>query len=132
MWQADLDGVRPARGGGPGRRQAPGPLRLPAGPLADVADLRPAGALDPARVPVGRALRRAPLGLADARARFCSSRSFTILRISALGIGVTDQSLQQILLNPVLGKILVLVSIILFLQWRPQGLFVTKSRSLES
>ena len=52
--------------------------------------------------------------------------------ISALGIGVTDQSLQQILLNPVLGKILVLAAIILFLQWRPQGLFVTKSRSLES
>lgn len=52
--------------------------------------------------------------------------------ISALGIGVIDQSLQQILLNPVLGKILVLVGIILFLQWRPAGIFVTKSRSLES
>ncbi len=51
--------------------------------------------------------------------------------VSALGIGVVDQSLQQILLNPVLGKILVLVGIILFLQWRPAGLFVTKSRSLE-
>ena len=52
--------------------------------------------------------------------------------ISALAIGVTDQSLQQVLGNPVLGKILVLVAIILFLQWRPAGLFVTKSRSLES
>ncbi len=52
--------------------------------------------------------------------------------ISAVGIGLIDQSLQQILLNPVLGKILVLVGIILFLQWRPAGLFVTKSRSLES
>jgi urea transport system permease protein len=51
--------------------------------------------------------------------------------ISALGIGVIDQSLQQILLNPVLGKILVLLGIILFLQWRPAGIFVTKSRSLE-
>lgn len=51
--------------------------------------------------------------------------------LSALGIGLLDQSLQQILLNPVLGKILVLASIILFLQWRPAGLFVTKSRSLE-
>ncbi|MHA3773603.1 urea ABC transporter permease subunit UrtB [Verrucomicrobiota bacterium sgz303538] len=51
--------------------------------------------------------------------------------ISALGIGVVDQSLQQILLNPVLGKILVLAAIILFLQWRPAGLFTTKSRSLE-
>ncbi len=52
--------------------------------------------------------------------------------ISALAIGVTDQSLQQALGNPVLGKILVLLAIILFLQWRPAGLFVTKSRSLES
>jgi urea transport system permease protein len=52
--------------------------------------------------------------------------------ISAVGIGVTDQSLQQLLGNPVLGKILVLGTIILFLQWKPAGLFVTKSRSLES
>jgi urea transport system permease protein len=51
--------------------------------------------------------------------------------ISAFGIGLTDQALQQILLNPVLGKILVLVAIILFLQWRPAGLFVTRTRSLE-
>ncbi len=51
--------------------------------------------------------------------------------ISAFGIGLTDQSLQQILLNPVLGKIIVLLAIILFLQWRPAGLFVTRSRSLD-
>ena len=51
--------------------------------------------------------------------------------VSALGIGVTDQSLQQVLGNPVLGKILVLGAIILFLQWRPAGLFVTRSRNLE-
>ena len=54
-----------------------------------------------------------------------------LTRISALGIGVVDQSLQQILANPVLGKILVLVGIILFLQWKPSGLFVTRSRSLD-
>ncbi len=52
--------------------------------------------------------------------------------VSALGIGILDQALQQILLNPVLGKVLVLGLIILFLQWRPAGIFVTKSRSLES
>jgi urea transport system permease protein len=52
--------------------------------------------------------------------------------ISALGIGMLNQSLQQILGNPVLGKILVLGAIILFLQWRPAGIFVTRSRSLES
>ena len=51
--------------------------------------------------------------------------------VSALGIGITDQGLQQILGNPVLGKILVLCAIILFLQWRPAGLFVTRSRNLE-
>jgi urea transport system permease protein len=52
--------------------------------------------------------------------------------ISALGIGTTDQILQTLLRNPVIGKVLVLVGIILFLQWRPQGLFVTRSRGLES
>ena len=51
--------------------------------------------------------------------------------ISALGIGVADQTLQQYLGNPVTGKILVLAAIILFLQWRPAGLFVTRSRSLD-
>jgi len=51
--------------------------------------------------------------------------------ISAFSIGLTDQALQQILLDPVIGKILVLLAIILFLQWRPAGLFVTRSRSLE-
>ena len=51
--------------------------------------------------------------------------------VSALGIGLADQSLQQILLNPVLGKILVLLAIILFLQWRPTGLFAPRSRNLD-
>jgi urea transport system permease protein len=51
--------------------------------------------------------------------------------ISALGIGLADQTLQQYLGNPVTGKILVLGAIILFLQWRPAGLFVTRSRSLD-
>ncbi|HVU16721.1 MAG TPA: urea ABC transporter permease subunit UrtB [Candidatus Didemnitutus sp.] len=51
--------------------------------------------------------------------------------VSAVGIGLADQSLQQILLNPVLGKILVLAAIILFLQWRPTGLFAARSRSLD-
>jgi urea transport system permease protein len=51
--------------------------------------------------------------------------------ISAFGIGMADQSLQQYLGNPVIGKILVLGAIILFLQWRPAGIFVTRSRSLD-
>jgi urea transport system permease protein len=52
--------------------------------------------------------------------------------LSALGIGMANQSLEQYLGNSVLGKIIVLGAIILFLQWKPAGLFTTKSRSLES
>ena len=52
--------------------------------------------------------------------------------LSALTIGMVDQSLQQILLNPVLGKIVVLGAIILFLQWRPSGLFVASNRALNA
>jgi urea transport system permease protein len=73
--------------------------------------------------------------------------------LSAFGIGGIDQVLQQYLpyVAPgltwvpgigsflqnlaqdaaVFGKILVLAGIILFLQWKPAGLFVTRSRSLE-
>jgi urea transport system permease protein len=50
--------------------------------------------------------------------------------ISAMGIGVVDQFLQPTL-GPVMGKITVFTIIILFLQWKPGGLFPTKSRSLE-
>lgn len=49
---------------------------------------------------------------------------------AALGVGVTDQILQP-WLGAVLGKIVVLGAIILFLQWRPAGLFATRSRNLE-
>ncbi|MBB5352737.1 urea transport system permease protein [Haloferula luteola] len=50
--------------------------------------------------------------------------------VSSLGIGMIDQSLQPIL-GPVMGKITVLIGIILFLQWRPGGLFPSRSRSLD-
>lgn len=49
---------------------------------------------------------------------------------ASLGIGVTNQILEP-WMGAVLGKITVLVAIILFLQWRPAGMFVTRSRSLE-
>ena len=49
---------------------------------------------------------------------------------AALGVGVANQILEP-WLGAVLGKIVVLTAIILFLQWRPNGLFVTKSRSLD-
>ena len=50
---------------------------------------------------------------------------------SALGIGTADQALQQLTGSPVTGKIVVLVCIILFLQWKPGGLFAIRSRSLD-
>jgi urea transport system permease protein len=50
--------------------------------------------------------------------------------IAALGIGSIDQILQP-WLGAVMGKILVLVAIILFLQWKPGGLFPTRNRSLD-
>ncbi len=50
--------------------------------------------------------------------------------ISAMGIGSIDQFLQPSL-GPVMGKITVFFLIIIFLQWRPGGLFPTRSRSLE-
>jgi urea transport system permease protein len=49
---------------------------------------------------------------------------------ASLGVGVTNQILEP-WVGAVLGKIIVLVAIILFLQWRPAGIFVTRSRSLE-
>ncbi|MBK1833065.1 urea ABC transporter permease subunit UrtB [Roseibacillus ishigakijimensis] len=50
--------------------------------------------------------------------------------ISSLGIGVVDQGLQP-LFGPVMGKITVLLGIILFLQFKPGGIFPARSRSLE-
>jgi urea transport system permease protein len=50
---------------------------------------------------------------------------------ASLGIGTVDQVLQQLLESPVVGKITVLVVIIVFLQWKPGGLFSTRTRSLD-
>jgi urea transport system permease protein len=50
---------------------------------------------------------------------------------AAVGLGTSDQVLQQLLGSPVLGKIIVLAAVILFLQWRPGGLFATRSRNLD-
>ena len=51
---------------------------------------------------------------------------------AAIGIGTADQILQQVFGSPVIGKISVLIAIILFLQWKPAGLFPTRSRSLDN
>jgi len=50
---------------------------------------------------------------------------------AAMGIGTSDQVLQQLTGSPVTGKIVVLITIILFLQWKPGGLFSIRSRSLD-
>jgi len=50
---------------------------------------------------------------------------------SAVGIGTGDQILQQVTGSPVTGKIVVLICIILFLQWKPGGLFSIRSRNLD-
>jgi urea transport system permease protein len=49
---------------------------------------------------------------------------------ASLGMGVADQILQMNV-QAVLAKVWVLAAVILFLQWRPAGLFVARSRSLE-
>lgn len=49
---------------------------------------------------------------------------------SAIGIGTVDQTLQSVT-DPSMGKIITLSTIILFLLWRPGGLFPTRTRSLE-
>ena len=50
---------------------------------------------------------------------------------AAMGIGTSDQVLQQLTGSPVTGKIVVLITIILFLQWKPGGLFSIRSRNLD-
>ena len=51
---------------------------------------------------------------------------------TAAGFPVIGGFLQNLAQDSsVFGKILVLALIVLFLQWRPAGLFVTRSRSLE-
>lgn len=49
----------------------------------------------------------------------------------SLGMGMADQMMQPYL-GAVLGKIILLFTIIFFLQWRPAGLFPVKTRSLEN
>ncbi len=50
--------------------------------------------------------------------------------VGAFGLGVLSKFLEPAA-GAVLGKIAILVTIILFVQWRPQGLFALKGRALE-
>jgi len=51
--------------------------------------------------------------------------------VGAIGLGVAAKFLEPAA-GAVLGKIAILVAIILFIQWRPQGLFALKGRAQES
>lgn len=48
--------------------------------------------------------------------------------LSALGLGVTSKFLEPVV-GAVLAKILLFVAIIVFIQWRPQGIFALKGRA---
>jgi urea transport system permease protein len=51
--------------------------------------------------------------------------------IGALSLGIANKFLEPIA-GAILGKIVVLVAIILFIQWRPRGLFALKGRAAEA
>ncbi|MDF1722554.1 MAG: urea ABC transporter permease subunit UrtB [Minwuia sp.] len=51
--------------------------------------------------------------------------------VGAFSLGIANKFLEPYA-GAVLGKILVLVAIILFIQWRPRGLFALKGRAVES
>lgn len=50
--------------------------------------------------------------------------------LAALGLGIANKFLEPVA-GAVLGKILILTLVILFIQWRPQGLFALKGRAAE-
>ena len=51
--------------------------------------------------------------------------------VGAFGLGIVNKFLEPYA-GAVLGKILVLVAIVLFIQWRPRGLFALKGRAVEA
>ena len=55
---------------------------------------------------------------------------YLMRQIGALMLGVGNKLLEP-QFGAVLGKIIILVLIILFIQWRPRGLFALKGRSIE-
>jgi urea transport system permease protein len=51
--------------------------------------------------------------------------------VGALSLGIVNKFLEPVA-GAILGKIVVLVAIILFIQWRPRGLFALKGRTAEA
>src|SRR5438128_6667708 len=51
--------------------------------------------------------------------------------VGALSLGIVNKFLEPVA-GAILGKIAVLVMIILFIQWRPRGLFASRGRSAEA
>jgi urea transport system permease protein len=51
--------------------------------------------------------------------------------VGAMGLGIVNKFLEPFA-GAVLGKIVVLAAIIVFIQYRPRGLFALKGRAVES
>jgi len=51
--------------------------------------------------------------------------------VGALSLGIVNKFLEPVA-GAILGKIVVLVAIILFIQWRPRGLFALRGRIAEA
>jgi urea transport system permease protein len=51
--------------------------------------------------------------------------------VGALSLGIVNKFLEPVA-GAILGKVAVLVAIILFIQWRPRGLFALKGRTAEA
>jgi urea transport system permease protein len=51
--------------------------------------------------------------------------------LAAIGLGMLNKLIEP-MAGAVLGKIMVLGGIILFIQWRPQGLFAPRGRASEA
>jgi urea transport system permease protein len=51
--------------------------------------------------------------------------------VAAMSLGIANKFLEP-LAGAVLAKIAILVLLILFIQWRPRGLFALKGRAVEA
>jgi len=51
--------------------------------------------------------------------------------VGALSLGIVNKFIEPVA-GAILGKIVVLVAIILFIQWRPRGLFALRGRTAEA
>jgi len=58
-------------------------------------------------------------------------RWFVAAALGALVLGFVDKMLEPVA-GAVLGKITLLILVVIFIQWRPRGLFPLKGRAVEA